>query len=226
MLLQGSFLVQRGTKMTSLVDVNRFEVLKPNFAFIYTLGNTQKSKEDFKRLQSISRDHFLLWKPNWWKCRIENYTLSLLTLTVEVFWAKFSLGWKTSHVFKMHFWSLQLQKRLLALSLPFQRHYVHMQPWSPFQANQSSARIHLFMSSCHLQQLSQMPQEKAKYQIQNEPFDLGLIQVHAANLHKKQKSSRLLLGTWSYFFFCASSRVGQKITVPSSIQKITVPPQQ
>lgn len=30
-----------------------------------------------------------------------------------------------------------------------------------------------------------MPQEKAKYQLQNEPSDLGLIQVHAANLHKK-----------------------------------------
>lgn len=64
MLLQGSFLVQCGAKMTSLVDANRFEVLKPNFAFIYTLGNTQKSKEDFKRLQSIYRDHFLLCKPN------------------------------------------------------------------------------------------------------------------------------------------------------------------
>lgn len=145
MLLQGSFLVQHGTKMTSLVDVNRFEVLKPNFAFIYTLGNTQKSKEDFKRLQSIYRDHFLLCEPNWWKCRIENYTLWLQTLTQEIFRAKFSMVWKTSHVFKMHFWSLQLQKWVLAFSLPFQRHYVYMKPCSPFQRNQNSARNHIQM---------------------------------------------------------------------------------
>lgn len=46
----------------------------------------------------------------------------------EVFRAKFSTGWKTGHVFKMHLWSLQPQKWVLALSLPFQRHCVYMQP--------------------------------------------------------------------------------------------------
>lgn len=65
-----------------------------------------------------------------------------------------------------------------------------------FQVNLSSSELPFtskaasFSSWCVLQ-------DKAKFHLQNKPFDLGLIHVYAANTNKKQKSNGLLLGTRS-----------------------------
>lgn len=48
--LQDIFHLQHGTKMTSLVNAIRPEVLKPNFALIYTLDNTLKEQRGFQKV--------------------------------------------------------------------------------------------------------------------------------------------------------------------------------
>lgn len=128
--------------MTSLMDVIRLQVLKPNFALIYTLGNTLKEKRGFQKVVCVciyiyvylyihihTHTPFssLYIKP----VQVQNRKLDFMAIELSCrmlfLGLSSAMGWPNinSNVFKMHVWSLQLQKWVLVLTLHWQMHYVY-----------------------------------------------------------------------------------------------------
>lgn len=176
-----------------LVDVIRLKILKPNLALIYTLGNAQ-GKKKAKRISIVLRVYmqtifFLVNKTGRsteWKIRLCDYKTVTQSENLR---AKFSRGGQIAMSSKCTYDHYCFRSACL-YSLCTCKHSIY----TFFQASLSSSES-LFTSEAATFSSWHMLQDKAKFHLQNKPFDLGLIHVPAANTNQKQKSNGLLLGT-------------------------------